>query len=115
MDKNAHHKRVWRLIHWPVTTVFKLLFHYSCEKYQPEGPTLVISNHVTNYDPFFVAASFPKHQMYFVASEHLFRMGWLSKLIRWLVAVIPRRKGSTGMDTAMACLRQLRAGQSPSK
>lgn len=112
MDKNAHHKRVWRLIHWPVTTVFKLLFHYSCEKYQPEGPTLVISNHVTNYDPFFVAASFPKHQMYFVASEHLFRKGWLTKIINYLVAPICRRKGSNGADTAMTMLRALRKGQS---
>lgn len=112
MKESLRHKRIWKILHTLVTPVFKRIFNYSCETYNPETPTLIISNHVTNFDPFLVATSFPTHQMYFVASEHLFRKGLLTKIIRYLVAPISRRKGSNGADTAMAMLRKLRAGHS---
>ena len=51
----------------------------------PELPDhfLLISNHVTNFDPFLIGTSLRRH-MYLVATEHLFRMGFVSKLIRFL-------------------------------
>lgn len=112
MKENARHKLVWNslcpLIHWPI----KKIFSYDCVLHQLAQPSLVVANHVTNYDPLLVAVSFPKSMMYFVASEHLFRLGWVSKLIVWLVAPIARRKGSKGFDAAMTCLRKIRSGQS---
>ena len=44
------------------------------------GPCIILSNHNTDFDPLLIALSFPR-QMYFVASEHIFRWGLASKLI----------------------------------
>ena len=77
-----------------------------------EGPVLLIPNHVSAWDPLLVAMSLRKKHVYYVASEHLFRLGPVSRLLNWLVAPIPRRKASTGTDTVKACLQHLRAGHS---
>ena len=106
-------KRIlYRILAWLVAPFFRLIFRYSYKKERLNGPTLVIANHVTNYDPIFLGMAFPKDPMHFVASEHLFRLGFLSKLLRFVFDPIARRKGTTGADTAMACTRKLREGRS---
>ncbi len=112
MNNTKRHRFLWKVLYAIVRPFLLLRFGYTHDKASRNEPCLIISNHVTNWDPLLLAMSFQKQHISFVASEHLFRMGWLSRLIQWLVAVVPRRKGSTGMDTAMACLRLLRAGQS---
>lgn len=92
--------------------IFEGMFRFSHDDLAPQTPCVIIANHVTNWDPLLVATSFRKHHMYFVASEHLFRKGTLSKIIHFLVAPIARRKGSSGVDTAMACIRHVRQGHS---
>ena len=112
MDSGKRHQRIWRilyaLLHRPIERVFCL----SHENVMPSGPCLVVSNHVTDYDPLLVAMSFPRTDLYYVASEHLFRKGLVSRLLLWAMAPIPRRKGSQGMDTVKACLRRLKEGHS---
>ncbi len=112
MNKSKWHRIVWRIINRPVCGFFRLWMRYDTKTHALPGPSMVISNHTTNYDPLLVASSFPRHQMYFVASEHLFRKGFISKAIHFLVAPIARRKGSSGGDTAMAMLRTLKKGNS---
>lgn len=112
MNQNKRHRFLWKILYALVHPYLVRRFGYTHDQASRKEPCLIISNHVTNWDPLLLSLSFRDQQIAFVASEHLFRMGWVSKLIQWLVAVIPRRKGTTGMDTAMACLRQLRAGQS---
>ena len=77
-----------------------------------DGPVLLIPNHVSAWDPLLVAMSLPNKQVYYVASEHIFRLGFVTKLLDWLVGPIPRRKASSGADTVKACLRHLREGHS---
>ncbi len=77
-----------------------------------EGPCLIIANHVTNWDPLLLSMSFPEMPIRFVASEHIFRHGWISRLLEWLVAPIPRKKGASGADTVMSVLRALKDGDS---
>jgi len=48
--------------------------------------------------------------MFFVASEHVFRRGFLSKLLKWGLNPIPRVKGSTDTSSALAILRTIRYG-----
>ena len=112
MNDLKRHRVLWKILYTVIRPYLILKFSYTHDKASRKEPCLIISNHVSNWDPLLLAMSFKDQHISFVASEHLFRMGWLSKLIQWLVALIPRRKGSTGMDTAMTCLRQLRAGQS---
>ena len=108
---NRHNRILNRLLVLLIGPFLRAIFRYRYEKIKLEGPTLVVCNHVTNYDPLLVSVAFPKDHMHFVASEHLFRLGWVSSVIRYLFDPISRRKGTSGADTAMACLRKLRAGR----
>lgn len=110
MDLNARYRTVWKILYKIASPFLKFIYNYSCEIVDTDEPCLIVSNHVTNLDPLLLALSFPKKNIHFVASEHLFRLGWVSKLITWLVAPIPRRKGANGTATAMDCLRKIRAG-----
>ena len=112
MDPYRRHVLIYRFLACLLRPVICAKFNLSVETLHADGPFLLISNHVTSWDPLLVGVCLGGKQAYFVASEHLFRLGLLSKLIRWLLAPIPRRKASTGMDTVKACLRHLHAGHS---
>ena len=112
MDTLTRHRKIWRLLYRPISFWLRRKLNYTPEICRVEGPCLVVPNHVTAWDPLLVALSFPDNQMYFVASEHIFRWGLLTKLIEWLVAPIPRRKGASGTDTVMTCIRRIRKGAS---
>ena len=119
MEKKISDEKLWKRHKTVWAVVWRLLKPYICRRFNldakeanPPGPCIVIPNHVSNWDPLLVAMSFPKKQMYFVASEHLFRLGFVSRLITYFLAPIPRRKASMGSDTVMAVLRHVRAGHS---
>ena len=112
MDVYRRHQWVWRLLYWPLNLFISHKFRMTHEDLHVEGPVLLIPNHVNAWDPLLVATSLKDKQLYYVASEHLFRLGFVSRLLAWLVAPIPRRKASTGTDTVKACLRHLRDGHS---
>ena len=112
MDPYRRHVWIYRFLSVLVRPVLLAKFNLSGEKLQADGPFLLVSNHVTGWDPLLVGVCLGGRQAYFVASEHLFRLGLLTKVLNWLLAPIPRRKASTGMDTVKACLRQLHAGHS---
>lgn len=75
-----------------------------------EGPCLILSNHVTDFDPILVGLSFPEH-MYYVAGENVMRMGFLSKIVTRYASVIQRIKGTTDAEAALQILRTLRKGR----
>lgn len=70
---------------------------------------LILLNHQTAFDQFFVGMSF-KGPVYYLASEDLFSNGWVSSLIRWLVAPIPIKKQTTDVNAVMNCIRVAREG-----
>ena len=109
---NRHNKILNRLLVLLVGPFLRLIFRFRHDRRHLEGPTLVICNHVTNFDPLLLSLCFPWDHTHFVASEHLFRLGWISGFLKYVFDPIPRRKGTSGADTAMACLRKLRAGRS---
>ncbi len=71
---------------------------------QPKTPALIYANHNCNLDPFFVTVSC-KMPLYFIASDHIFRLGWLSKLLSYLVAPIPIAKSQLDAQSIRAMLR----------
>lgn len=84
----------------------KLAYGYRCtvfEGLQPDQPALILANHNGALDPFFVAGSF-KRPIFYVASDHIFRLGWVSKAIRYLVNPIPIVKSQLDLRS----LRQIR-------
>mgnify|MGYP003310482904 CR=1 FL=1 len=81
------------------------------ERFREEGnrPYLIVMNHQTGFDQFFVAMAF-RQPIYFLATEDIFSMGWVSKLIRWLVAPIPIRKQTTDIQAVKNCIKVAREG-----
>lgn len=113
-------KQKWlRLRHRVVRNLaYLILYPYSKIKYgltvdrfrqQEKRPYLVLFNHQTAFDQFFVGMSF-RGAVYYVASEDLFSNGWVSSLIRWLVAPIPIKKQATDITAIKNCLRVAREG-----
>lgn len=106
------HKINWKILQFLIRGWITRKFNMSHEDIETEGPVLLVPNHVNSWDPLLVSVSLRNKQVYFVASEHIFRKGLLSKLLVWLVAPIPMKKGCPGTDTARTCLRHLKAGRS---
>lgn len=77
-----------------------------------EGPVLLIPNHVTNWDPLLVGMSLRKKHMYFVATEHIFRLGFLSKVLRYVFGPIARPKGGSSLETIRECVKHFKKGHS---
>lgn len=112
MELYARHQMIWGILYALLSGPVCRTFRLTHEDLHVDGPVLLIPNHVTPIDPLLVAMSLKAKQVYFVASEHIFRWGLVTKLLNWAVAPIPRRKGSSGTDTVRACLRHLKAGHS---
>lgn len=111
MKKYRRHKRYWKIIRAIATPILKTMYKFSCEVYKDlKGPYLVLSNHNTDLDPGLVALSFPQ-QMYFVASEHVYRAGFASKVLRHVFEPIAKRKGTSDTVTVMKSIRALREGK----
>lgn len=112
MDAHERYQKVWRGLYALVHGFICRKFALESEPCPVEGPCIVIPNHVTDWDPFLVAMSFPRKQLYFVASEHIFRLPVLSGLIRWLLGPIARKKGESGADAVREILRHTKQGHS---
>ena len=106
------HKIIVRLLA-PIFFLWtRLKYHIHIEPCQElkKRQCLVIMNHQTAFDQFFVSlALYPRH-IYFIASEDLFSLGFLSKLLRWAVAPIPIKKQTTDVQAVMNCIRVAREG-----
>lgn len=110
MEHNKRHRIVWTLLRPFAKLLLKLKFNYTARTNTVKGPFILLCNHVTDWDPIFVAAGF-REQMYFVTSEHLLRLGFVSKLISWLQAPIARQKGGSAASAVKAMLRTVKEGQ----
>ena len=109
---NKRHVRFWNFARPLVMLYTKLKFGYTYEiaKDLPDN-YIVLANHVTDFDPGFVACSFPK-QMYFVASEHVARWKTLYRFLKYAVEPIMRLKGTVAASTVMEVLKKVKAGNS---
>lgn len=111
--RKPRHRVVTSLLRLPVGLYARWKYGIRIEPFQEEGsrPYLIVMNHQTSFDQFFVAASF-RQPIYYLATEDIFSLGWVSKLIRWLVAPIPIRKQTTDIQAVKNCIRVAREGGS---
>lgn len=95
----------------PLFAVFlyiKFGYKFKVAKKLPEK-YIVLSNHNTDFDPLFVAMSFPR-QMYFVASEHIARWKNAYKFIKFALSPITRYKGAPANAAVIEVIRRIRKG-----
>ena len=76
---------------------------------RPDQPALILANHNAAFDPFFMAVSF-KRPIFYVASDHIFRLGWISSVIRALVSPIPIVKSQMDLRTLRTIRETIQAG-----
>ena len=90
------HKVLWVVLSPAFWIYSRIKFGVRIESYRKysKEPCVVLYNHVTGFDQFFVALSFAR-PIYFVATEDIMSNGFVSKLLSYLVAPIPIKKHST--------------------
>ena len=105
------HRAVFAVLRAIIRVWFAVSGKYRCQSYSPRSKaSLILTNHNTNWDFLYFGAPFRGH-MYFVASEHIFRTGLISKLIVFLVDPIARKKGASSVSTIREINRRLSLGQ----
>lgn len=89
----------------------RLKYNIKVERFKEQGdrPYLILMNHQTSFDQFFVGMGF-RGPVYYVASEDLFSNGWISTLLRWLVAPIPIKKQTSDVSAVKTCIRVAKEG-----
>ena len=86
-------------------------YNIDIEKFKEQGDRqyLIIANHQTGFDQFFVGYTF-EGPIYYIASEDIFSMGFISDLLRWAVNPIPIKKQATDISAVLNCMRVAREG-----
>ena len=118
--EGAQKKKPWmRRRHRVIRDIaYAVLHRYTVRRYgidiekfsaQGERAYLILMNHQTAFDQFFVGMTF-KGPVYYVASEDLFSNGFISTLLRWAVAPIPIKKQTSDISAVKNCIRVAKEG-----
>ncbi len=120
MKQKKSKRRPWvRFRHKVVNALLRPIFFLLCRlryglrvrRYRDRRQVLAVMNHQTAFDQFFVSLVLGR-PVYYLASEDIFSLGWLSSLIRYLVAPIPIRKSATDARAVMTAMRVAKEGGS---
>jgi len=90
----------------------KNAYHYHAQPapdLPPGQPVLILANHNCAMDPFMLSISF-RRPIFFVASDHIFRLGIVSSIIRFLVAPIPIVKSQIDLRTIRTIMSVMKDG-----
>lgn len=105
------HRVVRVILGPPVHLYCRLKYGIRIRKFkeQEKRPYLVLFNHQTPFDQFFVGLAL-RGPVYYMASEDIFSNGWVSSLIRYLVEPIPIKKQTTDIKAILNCIRIAKEG-----
>ena len=105
------HLIVRNILYFVLTPYTRIKYGLKVEKFreQEKRPYLILLNHQTPFDQFFVGMAF-KGSVYYLATEDIFSLGWVSSLIRYLVAPIPIKKQTTDVRAILNCIKVSKEG-----
>ncbi len=105
------HRIVTGLVRFAFGPYARLKYGIKVEKFQGQGKRqyLILFNHQTAFDQFFVGLAF-KGPVYYLTSEDVFANGLTSSLIKYLVAPIPIKKQSTDVHAVINCMKVAKEG-----
>ncbi|GBU27524.1 hypothetical protein R84B8_01057 [Treponema sp. R8-4-B8] len=108
MKGKKRHEFIWRVVGNLCRRGWANKFNFKYDNIETEhSPYIVVANHLTNWDPILIGLSFRK-LMYYVASDHLLRMGLISKLLEFAMAPIARVKTAQETQTVISIFRRLK-------
>ena len=111
MKPRLRHKIAYAFLRPFFEIYIRFFYGFKLNKYKLQGNHLVLSNHVTMFDPFFVAASF-NFPIYFVASNDIFSYRFVTKIIKFLVEPISKTKNEVDFATIKEIIAMSKAGGS---
>lgn len=105
------HRIVRNIAFLVIAPMVWLKYRVKVKKFAQQGKRqyLILFNHQTAYDQFLVGMAF-KGPIYYLASEDLFSMGFLSRLLKWAVEPIPIKKQTNDPKAVYNCIRVAREG-----
>lgn len=105
------HKIIQEIARKLLGPVCKIRYGITIEKFkeQEDRPYLILYNHQTGFDQFFMGLSF-SGPIYYLATEDIFSMGFVSDLLRFAVNPIPIKKQTTDVGAVMNCIRVAKEG-----
>ena len=105
------HKIIRRLTGPLVSYITLSKYHTKVEHFDKDGQYLILYNHQTPQDQFIVEYSFKQH-IYFLATEDIFSMGFVSDILRYMLAPIPIKKSTVDIGSLKSCLKVVKEGGS---
>ena len=108
---HPRHAVITELVRLVLSPYCRIKYGVHTEKFKNQGDRayLILYNHQTAFDQFFVGMSF-RGPIYHMATEDIFSLGWISRLLRWVIAPIPIRKQTTDITAVMNCIKVAREG-----
>ena len=105
------HRVAWAILYPILAAITLIKFPIRVEKLKDrrDRPYLILFNHQPPFDQFFVALAF-KGPIYFISTEDILSNGFVSKVIKWLLAPIPIKKQAGDFSAVMTTLRVAREG-----
>ena len=109
--RRIRHGIITQLVRFVLIPYTRLRYNVKVTPFRPKDGRgyLILMNHTTAFDQFFVGTAYPG-TIYYMATEDIFSLGFLSKALRWLVAPIPIRKQTTDISAVKTCIRIAREG-----
>ena len=109
----VRHKVVRNVLYCLLKPYSVMKYGLKSEKFKEENGRqyLILYNHQTPFDQFFVGMSY-KSPVYYVATEDIFSMGFVSKVIKYLAAPIPIKKSTADARAVFNCIKVAKEGGS---
>ncbi len=107
--RKPRHTLIQRVAKFLLYPIVKIKYGIKITKTKEKRQRLILANHQTDFDQFFVAYGYPA-PIYYLASEDIFSNGFISKLLRYAVNPIPIKKQATDLRAVMNCLSVAKEG-----
>lgn len=105
------HKIIKAIIRPPFTLAARIMYGFKAKPIPDSGKRqyMIIMNHQTPFDQFFAGIMF-KGPVYYVATEDIFSIGWLGRLLEYAVAPIPIKKSTQDINSIRNIMQVVKEG-----
>ncbi|MBH5317980.1 1-acyl-sn-glycerol-3-phosphate acyltransferase [Paenibacillus sp. GSMTC-2017] len=103
---------LYRIAQFLLRMIYTLIFRLEAKGLHHipnEGPVILASNHISNFDPPTIGVKVPR-KVHFMAKEELFKVPVLGPLIR-AVGAFPVKRGGVSKDAIKSAITLVKSGE----